>query len=177
MVSIIEYNIVGAECELNRKGLFEFGDYFAENSGEKYNSSCGICVISDEKNKSYARCKKHNLILFGSHEGAFVLSLQWLSLTVSNVGNDNDNNNDTNNSSRSYHISVDEEMTKEFQHTLRDRDTDLDIATYYRYNSFGYTKWKHYIILFGGLLEKKSSDSIFYFDLLKMTWHKSLKVL
>ena len=64
------------------------------------------------------------------------------------------------------------EKTKQLQNTFVDK-TFKDCE----YCAFGYTKWKHYLILFGGLLQSTVIDSIFYFDFLEMRWHKSLKVL
>ena len=81
----------------------------------------------------------------------------------------NDNNN-------SCIICIDEKQTKQFQNIFMDKN----IFAHTEYQSFGYTKWKHYLLFFGGEIRSerihKSIDSIFYFDVLQMKWHKSLKV-
>ena len=175
-ISIIEYYVVNDECELSCKQSFKFGDDY----NEYCNGICGIYVSNenddifmynevksnDDNSNDMNLEEKCNIILFGSYGygGKFISSLQWLSLKIQN--NENDDNG------RSYNISIDYEKTKQFQNTFVDKT-----FANRRYNSFGYTKWKHYLILFGGQVDYEPIDSIFYFDFDDMKWHKSAKVL
>ena len=172
-VYVIEYIIVDDECELTAKQSFHFGNDVV------YIGWCGMCVSSSmseckcdnefipnefKSNDDISNHKKpdeeaYDIILFGSvAERSFLSSLQWLSLKIVN--------------NKSYVISIDNDKTKQFQNTDKAR---------YRfenkmYRAFGYTKWKHYLILFGGLIGDAAIDSIFYFDFYEMKWHKSEKV-
>ena len=169
-VYVIEYSIVDDKCELTTKQSFDFGEKFDAN----YDRDCGMCVLSSmsesksdnefKSNDMNANEETYDIILFGVADlkTNFLSSLQWLSLKIVN--------------NRSYIISIENEKTKQFQNTF----VDQKIVENGRYYSFGYTKWKHYLILFGGLVdygETKIIDSIFYFDFFEMKWHKSLKVL
>ena len=178
-ISVIEYNILFDKCELEQKRFFVLElDYFVN-----YDGNCGICILDIGKSNHKSgdaftsnelklrndnlndidQDPKYNIILFGtSYSGTFMSSLQWLSLEFVN-------NNDT----RLYDISIDEDKTTQFQNTV----VDQNIFASCRYNSFGYTKWKHYLILFGGYVDTKSINSIFYFDFFEMKWYKSLRVL
>ena len=190
-ISIIEYNISDDECEWNHKKTFRFRD---ENV--YYNVSCGICVLESQNghvhktleekefksnvddpddieissNINYNHTKKYHIILFGNgfddvdKDHNFVSSLQWLSL---DIVRDDDNN-------ISYNISIDNEKTKQFQNTFVDLDNEFGNG---KYHSFGYLKWKHYLILFGGSVKIRKIDSIFYFNFHEMKWYKSFKVL
>ena len=162
------------ECELKRKHAFEFQSRYTGY----YDRNCGICVLNnfasndelksnDDNSNNINQDKKYDIILFGSGYGLdnnfnFVSSLQWLSLTINNQ-----------NRLYNYDISIDNEKTNQFQDTF----VDQNIFAYRRYNSFGYTTWKNFLILFGGRVHGKPIDSIFYFDFFEMKWHKSFKVL
>ena len=169
-VCVIEYNIVDDKCELTLKQSFEFGDeYNVYYSGD----DCGMCVfdsMSERKSENEFKSKdnmsndinsdghvqSYDIILFGHYYKKFVSSLFWLSLKISN--------------NKSYTISIDNDKTKKFQNTFVDNEIG--------YNRFGYTKWKHYLILFGGDIHGVgSTDSIFYFDFFQMKWYQSIKVL
>ena len=188
-VSVIQYKIVDDKCKLKQKQSFDF-----QTKDFYYDGECGICVfnslsLNDESDLFMSNevisnndnlCdmnsnqdKKYSIILFGRDsfegydvgDGNFASSLQWLSLNIAN------NNNHHN----SYSISIDHEKTKQFQNTF----VDKDILGRDGYCSFGYTKWKRYLILFGGRVSQQHDfvDSIFYFDLVGMKWYKSLQVL
>ena len=102
----------------------------------------------------------YDVILFGSgrYGTNFLSSLEWLSLKIVN--------------NKSYVISIDNDKTTQFQNTFVDKKIIENGC-----HSFGHAKWKHYLILFGGLVGGRDIDSIFYFDFFEMKWHKSLKVL
>ena len=148
-----------------------------------YHDDCGMCVLSnmseytsdnqfisndDILNDINPDEETYDIILFGSgrYETSFLPSLEWLSLKIAN--------------NRSYIISIDNDKTKRLQNTF----VDKNIIGNARYYSFGYTKWKNYLMLFGGITDDgysennwKAIDSIFYFDFFQMKWYKSLKVL
>ena len=179
-VCVVEYNIADDECDLKCKHTFKF----ANDVDVKYDIHCGVCVLnndaimenefkhmSNDENSNQlnqSEHEKYSILLFGSgyHDSHinFLSSLQWLSLHIMN-----DNNN-------SCIVCIDEEQTKQFQNIFIDKN----IFAHTEYRSFGYTKWKHYLLFFGGEIRSerihKSIDSIFYFDFLQMKWHKSLKV-
>ena len=174
---MVEYSIIDDECELKHNQTFEF----VNNTNVDYNRDCGVCVLKNlSQNKSNAiiehEIKSNNdyetydILLFGcvgDKHNNFLSSLQWLSLHIVNDKND------------SYVISIDNDKTKQFQNTLFYQDV-FECA---QYNSFGYIKWKHYLILFGGLVRGRHEGhgraihSIFYFDFVQMQWHESFKVL
>lgn len=179
-VSVFEYMVVNDILHLKHKQTLDFQ---RENvKGSHYdNDDSGMCVLGyvsentndhdtyiDSEFKSDRLVddiqKAYNILIFGNQHHDFVSSLKWLSLRIVN-----------NNNVISYNISIDIERTKQFQQTYLDIDRQiLPTSTYY---SFGYTKWKHYLILFGGFVPRVGEiDSIFYFDLLEMKWHKSITV-
>ena len=168
---MIEYNIVDDKCELTIKQSFKFGDeYNVYYRGNR----CGMCVFpsiseskSDNKFKSDDNISNninsdghtYDIILFGSGYGhkRFKSSLLWLSLKISN--------------NKSYTILIDNDKTKQFQNTFVNEEIG-------DYGGFGYTKWEHYLILFGGGRGHSTKiDSIFYFDFVEMKWYNSFKVL
>ena len=172
-IYVIEYNIVNDTCELTLKQSFSFGD---EHDVRYKRSACGMCVFrsmsqykSDNEFKSNDNISNginsdgqaYDIILFGNGNfdighGTFVSSLEWLSLKISN--------------DKSYTMLVDHEKTRQFQNTFGDKDLN--------YRNFGYTKWKHYLILCGGMADNAGAiDSIFYFDFFEMKWYKSFQVL
>ena len=122
------------------------------------------CVYMDQD-------ETYDILLFGNGRNIyeddqysnrnFITSLQWLSLQIVN-----------NNNRISYVIAIDEYKTHQFQNTFVDETFKSCF-----YCKFGFIKWKHYLILFGGSVNDKPIDSIFYFDLSQMEWHKSAKVL
>lgn len=147
-VCVIEYNLI--DDDKYQLKLIQTFDLAPKNVN--YNADCGICVVPNKSDTKY------DIILFGnnSYGGNFASSLQWLSL------------NTTNNS-----ISIKNDKTKQFQKAFADAKFEING----RYRSFGYTKWRHYLILFGGIVNDKTIDSVFYCDLPRMKWYKSLKVL
>ena len=180
-VSVIKYNVVGDECELKQTQTFEIGDAYTNLD---YNGNCGMCIVNslsenasdlfmsnevksenDNLNGNMNEDETCNIVLFGNSRcDDFASSLQWLSLrAVNNVNNDS-----------SYDISIDTKKTKQFQKTFIDQNTIGNRE----YHSFGYLKWKHFLILFGGRIGNQDViDSIFYFDFFQMKWYKSLKVM
>ena len=132
--------------------LCEFGNMSEYKSDNEFKSNDNISNDINSDGQTY------DLILFGSYykRCKFVSSLLWLSLRISNH--------------ESYTILVDNDKTKQFQNTFVDKEIGF-------YGRFGYAKWKHYLILFGGRINSCETDSIFYFDFFEMKWYKSYKVL
>ena len=169
---------------------------FRDEDHVYYNEFCGICVIdnlpqnngnvfmdndfkSNNDNSNGVYCiyvnqeEQYDIILFGNGSNIydddddvefdknFISSLQWLSLRIVN-----------NNQYVSHVVEIDHYKTSQFQNTFIDQT-----FKHHNYSKFGYTKWKHYLILFGGSVDDATIDSIFYFDFIQMKWHKSVKVL
>ena len=185
-IHVIEYNIGDDKCALTAKQIFNFGKKYDREDpmqlplaiGQNYNGyNCGMCVLSnmseynsesefklndDISNDLDHLEEEYDIILFGGF-GSFLSSLKWFSLKIVN--------------NESYIISMDNDKTKQLQNTFVDETTNGN----HKYDSFGYTKWKRYLILFGGRMDSGSNnveaiDSIFYFDIFEMKWHKSLQV-
>ena len=148
----------------------------------KYDCFCGIChteldekinynsnvpiTSEDEKenkiimfdNNNGSRYRKYEIVLFGNGglgNPNFRSSLQWLSLYIDNINNE-------------YYIEIDTMKTNIFQNTF------VDDSFTSGYNGFGYTKWKHYLILFGGwIFGETETNVILCFDFYEMKWFRS----
>ena len=173
-ISIFEYNVVNYDTfELQHKETFNLG------SNVKYYGDCsGICLFNDNDNDNddyefkisndesivmnKQQQRKYQIVLFGGYKS--IDNYKWLSLTINNINNNNQ-----------FIFQIDKNKTDKFQNTLHDKIKNND----YRYYSFGYTKWKHYLILFGGRVGGSINaevNLIFYFNFIEMKWYKSKEV-
>ena len=173
-VWVFEYEVVNYETfKLEHKKAFDFE---VDGHNELYYSSesSAMCVFksdissnddinnhdvtigSEQQQQQHGeQQEKYEVLLFGGGSSRYC---QWLSLYI-------DRNN------LGFIIKIDKNKTDEFQ------NIDVD-AIEYGYTSFGYTKWKHYLFLFGGKvgIDSHPTHLIFYFDFIQMKWNQSLKV-
>ena len=159
--SIFEYDIVNCDTfELQHKKTLSFETDF-QNSGCKYSNFRNAMCLASKESLMSSQQEKYEIMVFG---GTSVEYYKWVSLTIDNQIDKNKNNKNS-----TFIVEIDDNKTEQFK-SIQNENVNVP-----HFEQFGYAKWKHHLILFGGKIDKPI-DLIFYFDFIEMKWHQSLKV-